>query len=38
MTPERVRGLAVYRGAQAKTRAAEAFEPVRVLASNVGAL
>jgi LmbE family N-acetylglucosaminyl deacetylase len=38
MTPERVRGLAVYRGAQAKTNAAEAFEPVRVLASNVGAL
>jgi LmbE family N-acetylglucosaminyl deacetylase len=38
MTPERVRGLAVYRGAQAKTRAAEAFEPVRLLGSQVGVL
>jgi LmbE family N-acetylglucosaminyl deacetylase len=35
MSAERVRGLAVYRGAQAKTRAAEAFEPVRVLATNM---
>jgi LmbE family N-acetylglucosaminyl deacetylase len=38
MSPERVRGLAVYRGAQAKTRAAEAFEPVRLLGSQVGVL
>lgn len=33
MTPERVRGLAVYRGSQAKVRTAEAFEPVRLLSA-----
>jgi LmbE family N-acetylglucosaminyl deacetylase len=38
MAPERVRGLAVYRGAQAKTHAAEAFEPVRLLATHMEAL
>jgi LmbE family N-acetylglucosaminyl deacetylase len=38
MSAERVRGLAVYRGAQAKTHAAEGFEPVRVLATHMEAL
>lgn len=33
MEPERVRGLAVHRGGQAKVRYAEGFEPVRMLAS-----
>jgi LmbE family N-acetylglucosaminyl deacetylase len=36
MTPERVRGVAVFRGGQAKTRYAEGFEVVRVLASALG--
>jgi LmbE family N-acetylglucosaminyl deacetylase len=35
MTPERVRGLAVYRGSQAKILNAEAFEPVRFVAGGV---
>ena len=36
MTPERVRGVAVFRGGQAKIRYAEGFEVVRVLASALG--
>jgi LmbE family N-acetylglucosaminyl deacetylase len=36
MTPERIRGLAVYRGSQAKVRHAEGCEPTRVLGSAVG--
>jgi LmbE family N-acetylglucosaminyl deacetylase len=35
MTPERVRGLAIYRGGQAKVRHAEGYEPVRVLGNGV---
>lgn len=31
LTPERVRGLAVFRGGQARTRHAEAYEPVRLV-------
>jgi LmbE family N-acetylglucosaminyl deacetylase len=38
MTPERVRGTAIFRGGQAKTRYAEGFEVVRVLTSALGAL
>lgn len=33
MAPERVRGLAVFRGAQARTGRAEGYEPVRLLTS-----
>jgi LmbE family N-acetylglucosaminyl deacetylase len=36
MTAERVRGLAIYRGGQAKVRHAEGFEPVRLLGSPLG--
>jgi len=36
VSPERVRGIAVFRGGQAKTRYAEGFEVVRALASAVG--
>lgn len=35
MTPERVRGLAIYRGSQAKIISAEAYEPVRLVAGGV---
>lgn len=38
MSGERVRGLAVFRGSQAKTRYAEGFEPVRLLGSSLGQL
>ncbi|PLC13209.1 hypothetical protein AUQ48_14550 [Kocuria flava] len=38
MTPERVRGMASFRGAQAKNYSAEAFEPVRLLGSAIGDL
>ncbi|KLU10838.1 hypothetical protein ABL57_04970 [Kocuria sp. SM24M-10] len=38
MTPGRVRGLAAFRGAQAKNSNAEAFEPVRLLGSAIGDL
>ncbi|MFI7481337.1 PIG-L deacetylase family protein [Kocuria sp. M1R5S2] len=38
MTPGRVRGMAAFRGAQAKNTNAEAFEPVRLLGSAVGDL
>ncbi|WP_172604871.1 PIG-L deacetylase family protein [Kocuria rosea] len=38
MTPERVRSMASFRGAQAKSRNAEAFEPVRLLGSAIGDL
>jgi hypothetical protein len=31
MTPERISGLAVYRGSQAKIRHAEGYEPVRLV-------
>lgn len=31
MTPDRVRGIAAFRGAQARSHYAEAFEPVRLL-------
>jgi LmbE family N-acetylglucosaminyl deacetylase len=36
MTAERVRGIAVFRGGQAKTRYAEGFETVRTLSSAFG--
>lgn len=36
VSPERVRGIAVFRGGQAKTRYAEGFEVVRALASALG--
>lgn len=35
MTAERIRGLAVYRGGQAKVRHAEGYEPVRMLGRQV---
>ncbi|WP_163543200.1 PIG-L deacetylase family protein [Occultella kanbiaonis] len=38
MTPQRLRGLATFRGAQAKRQYAEGFEAVRVLGSAVGDL
>jgi LmbE family N-acetylglucosaminyl deacetylase len=38
MTAERVRGLAVYRGSQARVRHAEAFEPVRLLSPALPSL
>lgn len=38
MSGERVRGLAVYRGGQAKVRHAEGYEPVRLLGSAMGEL
>ncbi|HEY3513875.1 PIG-L deacetylase family protein [Kribbella sp. NPDC051137] len=38
MTAERIRGLASFRGAQAKARFAEGYEPVRLLSSAVGDL
>lgn len=38
MTPGRVRGMAAFRGAQAKNVNAEAFEPVRLLGSAIGDL
>ncbi|WP_241975685.1 PIG-L deacetylase family protein [Kocuria rosea] len=38
MTPGRVRGMAAFRGAQAKNTNAEAFEPVRLLGSAIGDL
>lgn len=38
MTPGRVRGLAAFRGAQAKNVNAEGFEPVRLLGSAIGDL
>jgi LmbE family N-acetylglucosaminyl deacetylase len=34
MTPERVRGIAAFRGSQAKRRLAEAYEPVRMLSTE----
>lgn len=37
MTPTRVRGVAAFRGAQAKREYAEAYEPVRLLDSAFGA-
>lgn len=37
MTPTRVRGVAAFRGAQAKRAYAEAYEPVRLLDSAFGA-
>ncbi len=36
VSPERVRGVAVFRGGQAKTRYAEGFEVVRALSSALG--
>lgn len=36
VSPERVRGIAVFRGGQAKTRYAEGFEVVRALSSALG--
>lgn len=36
VSPERVRGVAVFRGGQAKTRYAEGFEIVRALSSALG--
>jgi LmbE family N-acetylglucosaminyl deacetylase len=38
MSPERIHGLAVYRGSQAKIRHAEGYEPARLLGSAVGAI
>ncbi|GAA0226952.1 PIG-L family deacetylase [Cryptosporangium japonicum] len=38
MTGDRIRGIASFRGAQAKIGHAEGFEPVRLLASAVGDL
>ncbi|MEX5259378.1 PIG-L deacetylase family protein [Kocuria sp. CPCC 205263] len=38
MTPQRVRAMAAFRGAQAKNSNAEAFEPVRLLGSAIGDL
>ena len=38
MTPGRIRGMAAFRGAQAKHTNAEAFEPVRLLGSAIGDL
>jgi LmbE family N-acetylglucosaminyl deacetylase len=38
MTPQRVRSMAAFRGAQAKNANAEAFEPVRLLGSAIGDL
>ncbi|PWF85902.1 hypothetical protein CIK52_08680 [Kocuria rosea] len=38
MTPQRVRAMAAFRGAQAKNTNAEAFEPVRLLGSAIGDL
>ncbi|MGQ1837347.1 PIG-L deacetylase family protein [Kocuria turfanensis] len=38
MTPGRVRGMAAFRGAQAKNVHSEAFEPVRLLGSAIGDL
>lgn len=38
MTPQRVRSMAAFRGAQAKNANAEAFEPVRLLGSAFGDL
>lgn len=38
MTPERLRGAAVFRGAQAKIEHAEGFEVVRALSSAIGDL
>lgn len=36
MTAQRIKGLAAFRGAQAKVSAAEGFEPVRLLTSAIG--
>jgi LmbE family N-acetylglucosaminyl deacetylase len=36
MTPERVRGLAVYRGGQARTSHAEGYEAIRLLGQPIG--
>lgn len=36
VSPERVRGVAIFRGGQAKTRYAEGFEVVRALSSALG--
>jgi hypothetical protein len=38
MSAERVRGIALFRGAQAKVRLAEGFEPVRLLRTTPGEL
>lgn len=35
MTPERIRGIASFRGGQARRRAAEGYEPVRLLSSEL---
>jgi LmbE family N-acetylglucosaminyl deacetylase len=35
MTPERVRGIASFRGGQARRRVAEAYEPVRLLSTEL---
>jgi LmbE family N-acetylglucosaminyl deacetylase len=36
MAAERLRGVAIFRGAQARRRVAEAYEPVRMLSSDLG--
>lgn len=36
MAPERLRAVALFRGAQARRRVAEAYEPVRMLSSELG--
>lgn len=38
MGADRVRGVAAFRGSQAKQRFAEGFEPVRLLGSSIGGL
>lgn len=38
LTPERVRGIASFRGGQAKTRHAEGYEPMRMLDTAMAAL
>jgi LmbE family N-acetylglucosaminyl deacetylase len=38
MTADRISSLAFFRGAQAKRKAAEGFEPVRLLSSAIGVL
>jgi LmbE family N-acetylglucosaminyl deacetylase len=35
MTPERVRGIASFRGGQARRRVAEAYEPIRLLSTEM---
>lgn len=38
MTPDRLRGIATFRGAQAKVDSAEGYEPVRLLGNALGEL